>query len=307
MGALRGAARLRASPHRVAIQSAARSTPRSRRAAHPTTSEPDHHRPMSVTKPKSDKPTPTGPSTEKTRSLDAAMAEIEKAYGKGAIMRLGDAVARQADQRHLDRLDRPRPGARRRGRAARARHRDLRAGELGQDDADAARHRQRAEDGRHLRLHRRRARARPGLRPQARRQPRRPAHVASPTRASRRSRSSRRSCAATRSTWSSSTRWRRSCRAPRSRARWATARRPAGAAHEPGAAQADGRDRQVEACVIFINQIREKIGVMFGNPETTTGGRALKFYASVRLDIRRIGQIKDGDGRRSATARRSRS
>lgn len=48
-------------------------------------------------------------------------------------------------------------------------------------------------------------------------------------------------------------------------------------------------------CVIFINQIREKIGVMFGNPETTTGGRALKFYASVRLDIRRIASIKDGE------------
>ena len=50
-----------------------------------------------------------------------------------------------------------------------------------------------------------------------------------------------------------------------------------------------------ECLVIFINQIREKIGVMFGSPETTTGGRALKFYTSVRLDIRRIGQIKDGD------------
>ena len=48
-------------------------------------------------------------------------------------------------------------------------------------------------------------------------------------------------------------------------------------------------------CLLFINQLREKIGVMFGNPETTTGGRALKFYASVRLDIRRIGAIKDGD------------
>src|ERR1039458_262689 len=48
-------------------------------------------------------------------------------------------------------------------------------------------------------------------------------------------------------------------------------------------------------CCIFINQLREKIGVMFGNPETTTGGNALKFYASVRLDIRRIGQIKDGE------------
>jgi recombination protein RecA len=50
-----------------------------------------------------------------------------------------------------------------------------------------------------------------------------------------------------------------------------------------------------KTCLIFINQLREKIGVMFGNPETTTGGRALKFYASVRIDIRRIGAIKDGD------------
>ncbi len=48
-------------------------------------------------------------------------------------------------------------------------------------------------------------------------------------------------------------------------------------------------------CVVFINQLREKIGVMFGNPETTTGGRALKFYASIRLDIRRIAAIKDGE------------
>ncbi len=50
---------------------------------------------------------------------------------------------------------------------------------------------------------------------------------------------------------------------------------------------------KTNTCVIFINQLREKIGVMFGNPETTTGGNALKFYASVRLDVRRIGQIKD--------------
>ena len=50
-----------------------------------------------------------------------------------------------------------------------------------------------------------------------------------------------------------------------------------------------------KTCLIFINQLREKIGVMFGNPETTTGGRALKFYATVRIDIRRIGAIKDGD------------
>lgn len=50
-----------------------------------------------------------------------------------------------------------------------------------------------------------------------------------------------------------------------------------------------------KTCMIFINQLREKIGVMFGNPETTTGGRALKFYASVRVDIRRIASIKDGE------------
>src|SRR6201988_1932280 len=50
-----------------------------------------------------------------------------------------------------------------------------------------------------------------------------------------------------------------------------------------------------KTCLVFINQIREKIGVMFGNPETTTGGRALKFYSSVRIDIRRIAAIKDGD------------
>lgn len=52
---------------------------------------------------------------------------------------------------------------------------------------------------------------------------------------------------------------------------------------------------KTKTCCVFINQLREKIGVMFGNPETTTGGNALKFYASVRLDIRRIGQIKDGE------------
>ncbi len=56
-----------------------------------------------------------------------------------------------------------------------------------------------------------------------------------------------------------------------------------------------GTINKTGCCCLFINQLREKIGVMFGNPETTTGGNALKFYASVRLDIRRISQIKDGD------------
>jgi len=52
---------------------------------------------------------------------------------------------------------------------------------------------------------------------------------------------------------------------------------------------------KTNTCCVFINQLREKIGVMFGNPETTTGGKALKFYSSIRVDIRRIGSIKDGD------------
>ena len=56
-----------------------------------------------------------------------------------------------------------------------------------------------------------------------------------------------------------------------------------------------GATKKTNCTVVFINQIRMKIGVMFGSPETTTGGNALKFYASVRLDIRRIGQLKDGD------------
>ena len=60
---------------------------------------------------------------------------------------------------------------------------------------------------------------------------------------------------------------------------------------------------KTKTCVIFINQLRDKIGVMFGNPETTTGGNALKFYASVRIDVRRIGQIKDGE---EATGNRTR-
>lgn len=56
-----------------------------------------------------------------------------------------------------------------------------------------------------------------------------------------------------------------------------------------------GTIHKTGCCCVFINQLREKIGIMFGNPETTTGGNALKFYASVRLDIRRISQIKEGD------------
>src|SRR5712691_397456 len=56
-----------------------------------------------------------------------------------------------------------------------------------------------------------------------------------------------------------------------------------------------GAVSKANACMVFINQVREKIGVMFGNPETTTGGRALKFYSSVRIEVRRMGALKEGD------------
>jgi len=56
-----------------------------------------------------------------------------------------------------------------------------------------------------------------------------------------------------------------------------------------------GTVARTNTLLVFINQVREKIGVMFGNPETTTGGRALKFYSSVRVEVRRMAAIKDGD------------
>ena len=68
-----------------------------------------------------------------------------------------------------------------------------------------------------------------------------------------------------------------------------------GKAYESGTSKLTGIISRSKTTVIFINQLRMKIGVMFGNPETTTGGNALSFYTSVRMDIRRISQIKSGD------------
>jgi RecA/RadA recombinase len=88
----------------------------------------------------------------------------------------------------------------------------------------------------------------------------------------------------------------RSRRRPRSKARWARCRMGLQARLMSQALRKlTGNIKRSNTIVIFINQIRMKIGVMFGNPETTTGGNALKFYASVRLDIRRIGAIKSGE------------
>ena len=153
-----------------------------------------------------------------------------------------------------------------------------------------------AEARRHLRLHRRRARARRRLRAEARRQDRRPAHLAArPRRAGARDRRHAGALGRHRRA-GRSTRSPRSCRAPRSRATWATRRWASRRAScRRRCASSPATISKSRTIVVFINQIRMKIGVMFGNPETTTGGNALKFYASVRLDIRRIGAIKHGD------------
>ncbi len=136
----------------------------------------------------------------------------------------------------------------------------------------------------------------PAYAAKARRRHRQPARLASPTTASRPLRSSKPSSARTPSTSSWSTRSPRSFPRPNSTARWAT---PTWACRHVSCRQAlrklTGTVSKSRTCLIFINQIREKIGVMFGNPETTTGGKALKFYSSVRIDIRRIGAVKDGD------------
>ena len=119
-----------------------------------------------------------GPSMDKSKALSAALSQIERQFGKGSIMRLGKNDKSMDVEVDFDRLARPRYRARHRRPAARPGGRDLRAGILRQDDAGAAHHRRSAEEGRHLRLRRCRARARSRLCAQARRQCRRPSDLA---------------------------------------------------------------------------------------------------------------------------------
>ena len=201
-----------------------------------------------------------------------------------------------ADRRHSDRLHQHRLRARRRRRAARPRHRNLRPGVVGQDDAGAAGDRGGAEARRHGGVRGRGARARRRATRRSSASTSTTCSSRSPTTASRRSKSSKSSSARTAWTSSSSTRSPRSCRRRKSKARWATRRWACRRAScRRRSASSPASVSKSKTCLIFINQLREKIGVMFGNPETTTGGRALKFYASVRIDIRRIASIKDGD------------
>ncbi len=238
-----------------------------------------------------------GIDVNRERAIDLAVSQIEKQFGKGAIMKLGEDGARP---RHRRRSRPARSGSTWRSASAACR--------AGASSRSTARSRPARPRSRCRSSPRRRSAAasRPSSTPSTR--------STSATRgssactiedlldlAARQRRAGARDrrhagALAARSTCWSSTRSRRSCRAPRSRARWATrtwaCRR---GSCRRRCASSPARSPSRSTIVIFINQIRMKIGVMFGNPETTTGGNALKFYASVRLDIRRIGAIKEGD------------
>ena len=233
---------------------------------------------------------------ERMKAIEMAVGQIEKQFGKGSIMRLGQKDVVHADSGHLDRLGQPRLRARHRRRAARPRHRDLRAGIVGQDDARAAGHRRGAEARRHGRVHRRRARAR-------RRSTRKKLGVdldnllvSQPDNGEQALeivevlvRSGGVDVVVVDSV---------AALVPRAEIEGEMGEAQMGLQARlmsQALRKLTGVVSKSKTCLIFINQLREKIGVMFGNPETTTGGRALKFYASVRIDIRRIGAIKDGD------------
>ena len=234
-----------------------------------------------------------GGSMDKQKALQAALDQIDKNFGKGSIMRLGandQRIEVEAISTGSLGLDIALGiGGLPRGRVIEI----YRPGILRQDHARAAGPGRGPEEGRHLRLRRRRARARSGLCPQARRQGRGPADLAARhgEQALEIADTLVRSGAVDVLVIDSV----------------AALTPKAELEGEMGDMQPGMQARLMskalrkltasisksKCMVIFINQIRMKIGVMFGNPETTTGGNALKFYASVRLDIRRIGQIKE--------------
>ena len=237
---------------------------------------------------------PLDDQKERIKALDIAVGQIEKQFGKGSIMRLGRRLHRPVD--HLDRRDQHRLRPRHR-RHARGRVVEIYGPESsGKTHAGAAGDRGGAEGWRHGGVRRRRARARRAVRAEARASTSKTCSCRSLTTANRRSRSSRSLI--------------RSGGVDVVVVDSVAALVPkAEIEGEMGDAQMGLQARLMsqalrkltgvvsksKTTLIFINQLREEIGVMFGNPETTTGGRALKFYASVRIDIRRIASIKDGD------------
>ena len=234
-------------------------------------------------------------STDRQKALEAALAQIDRAFGKGSAMKLGsrEKIEIEVD---FDRQPRARHRAWRRRLAARPRDRDLRPGKLGQDDAGAARHRRGAEDW---------AAPRPSSMPNMRSIPVYAKKlgvdideliVSQPDTGEQALeivdtlvRSNAIDVLVIDSV---------AALVPR-----AEIEGEMGDSHvglqarlmSQSLRKLTGSISRSKCIVIFINQLRMKIGVMYGNPETTTGGNALKFYASVRLDIRRTGQIKDRD------------
>ena len=181
---------------------------------------------------------------DKQKALEAALAQIDRAFGKGSAMKLGSKRS-GPDRGDLDRLARARHRARRRRPAARPHHRDLRPGKLGQDHARAARRRRGAEGGRHRRVHRRRACARPDLRQETGRRHRQSDRLAARYRRAG-ARDHRHSGALERGRHPRHRFGRRAGAARRDRGRDGRQPcRPAGPPDEPVAAQADRLDLQV--------------------------------------------------------------
>ena len=233
---------------------------------------------------------------EKTRAIDLALSQMEKQFGKGSIMRLGTQRSRCAHRGHLHRLDLVRRRAGRRRLSPRTRGRNLRPGILRQNHDRAAGHRRSAEGRRHGRIHRRRTRARSRSTPSKLGVDVDNLLVSQPDygeQALEIAEALVRSNAIDVLVVDSV-----AALVPK-----AELEGEMGDSHmglqarlmSQALRKLTGIVSKSHTCLIFINQIREKIGVMFGNPETTTGGRALKFYSSVRIDIRRIAAIKDGD------------
>ena len=235
-----------------------------------------------------------GTRMNREEALDVALGQIERQFGKGSVMRMSDQ-AQVAIARGLDRLALARPRARHRRPAARPRGRGLRPGVLGQDDARLPRDRRGAATRRHLRVHRRRARDGPAVRAADRRQHRRPARLAA--RHGRAGARDLRSCSIRSGALDVVAVDSVAALTPK-----AEIEGEMGDSHvglqarlmSQALRKLAGTLNRTDTICLFTNQLREKIGVMFGSPETTPGGRALKFYASVRLDIRRIETLKDG-------------
>ena len=233
---------------------------------------------------------------ERARAIELAVGQIEKQFGKGSIMRLGQKGADRSRSTSIPTgVHQHRLRARRRRRAARPRHRDLRAGVVGQDDAGAAGDREAQKlggmaafvDAEHALDAAYAQKLGVDLDNLLVSQPDNGEQALEIVEVLIRSNGVDvvvvDSVAAL---------------VPKAEIEGEMGEAQMGLQARlmsQALRKLTGAVSKSKTCLIFINQLREKIGVMFGNPETTTGGRALKFYASVRIDIRRIASIKDGD------------